>query len=123
LDIFNEIDYGPDENKTKGEIIARIGEKAHKDWEANNIVPPGWNADTDAIINNWIEFADHARAHDDNETILVVTSNGIARFAPYITGDYAAFRAAHNPKMATGGLSIFTFTGNRWILKDWNIKP
>jgi len=123
LDIFNEIDYGPDENKTREEIIARIGEKALIDWDEHNIIPPGWTASADEIIKNWVEFADHARAHDDNETILVVTSNGIARFAPYITGDYPGFLTRHSPKMSTGGLSIFKFIGGKWVIEGWNIKP
>lgn len=123
LDIFNEIDYGPDENKTKDEIIARIGAQPLKDWEENNLIPPGWHADPAAIIQNWIDFADHIRAHDDNETLLVVTSNGIARFAPYITGDYEAFRRSHTPKMATGSLSHFRYSGGKWVIEGWNIKP
>ncbi len=123
LDIFNEIDYGPDENKTREDIIARIGEQPLKDWDDNSTPPPGWAIDPDTIIKNWIDFADHAQAHDDNETILVVTSNGIARFAPYITGDYPAFRAAHSPKMSTGGLSVFKYENSGWVLKGWNIKP
>lgn len=123
LDIFNEIDYGPDENKTKDEIIARIGAQPLKDWDDNNLVPPGWNADPETIIKHWVDFADQARAHDDNETILVVTSNGIARFAPYITGDYDAFRRDHSPKMATGGLSILRYSGAKWVIEGWNIKP
>jgi probable phosphoglycerate mutase len=123
LDIFNEIDYGPDENKTRETIVARIGEDALKKWDEDSIVPPGWAIDPDTIIKNWIDFAEQARAHDDDETILVVTSNGIARFAPYITGDYAAFRAANSPKMSTGGLSVFKYENSGWVLKGWNIKP
>lgn len=123
LDIFNEIDYGPDENKTKEEVFARIGEKAHKDWEERSIIPDGWKVEKTQIIQNWIKFAEQISAHDDNETVLVVTSNGIARFAPHITGDYESFAASHKPKMATGGLSVLTCQGNRWEIKDWNIKP
>src|ERR1044071_3987785 len=33
LDIFNEIDYGPDENKPKEDIIKRIGAEALKKWD------------------------------------------------------------------------------------------
>ncbi len=107
LDIFNEIDYGPDENKTREEIVARIGEQALLDWDERSVVPDGWKIDPQAVIKNWKDFAEQIRAHDDNETVLVVTSNGIARFAPYITGDYEGFAASHKPKMATGALSIF----------------
>lgn len=125
LDIFNEIDYGPDENKTKDEIIARVGEDALKQWDENNIPPPGWKVDPREIIWNWENFSRQIREHDDREVILVVTSNGVARFAPYITGDYEGFRKDYAPKMATGALSIFGFDGayRRWVLKHWNLKP
>lgn len=123
LDIFNEIDYGPDENKTKDAVIARIGKQALKDWDDNNTVPQGWLAHPDQIIKNWQDFADQIRAHDDNETVLVVTSNGIARFAPHITGDFEGFRAAHSPKLATGAVAILKYENNGWVVKNWNIQP
>jgi probable phosphoglycerate mutase len=122
LDIFNEIDYGPDENKTREDIIARIGEAALKNWDENGIIPDGWLANTETIIQNWIGFGEQAAAHDDNETILVVTSNGIARFAPYITGDYDTFRKNYTAKLATGSISIFKHYVKGWHLEEWNIK-
>src|SRR5689334_4391163 len=33
LIIFNEIDYGPDENQPEEKVISRIGETALKNWE------------------------------------------------------------------------------------------
>lgn len=123
LEIFDEIDYGPDENLPADEVRARIGEAAHTAWEEEAIPPPGWKVDPIAIIRNWQGFADQVCAHDDGETVLVVTSNGIARFAPYITGDYEAFRASHTPKLATGSLGILLHQGGRWHIKEWNLKP
>jgi probable phosphoglycerate mutase len=123
LDIFNEIDYGPDENRPAAEVQARIGEEALKNWDEHGIAPPGWIVDPAQIIRNWLGFADQIRAHDDNETVLVVTSNGIARFAPHITGDYEGFKAAYSPKLATGALGKFVFEGGRWVVKDWGLKP
>ncbi len=123
LDIFNEIDYGPDENKTEEEVIARLGGKALKDWDEKAAVPEGWIANPDEIIKNWQGFADQARAHDDNETILVVTSNGIARFAPHITGDFEEFSRRHKIKISTGALCVFGYDGGRWVVREWNLKP
>ena len=123
LDIFNEIDYGPDENKTEDEVIKRIGAQAISDWDENAVVPPGWLADPALITENWIKFADQIRAHDDNETVMVVTSNGIARFAPHITGDFEGFKAAHPLKLATGALGIFSCENGLWRVKSWNLRP
>ena len=123
LDIFKEIDYGPDENKTEDDVIARIGNQAIKDWDERAIVPDGWLVNPDEIIQNWINFADHITEHDDNETILVVTSNGIARFAPYITGDFEGFAHEHKIKISTGGLCIFNHDGDKWTVREWNVRP
>lgn len=123
IDIFNEIDYGPDENKTEDEVIARIGADAIKDWDESATVPKGWIVDPQQIIQNWHDFADQICAHDDNETVLVVTSNGIARFAPYITGDFDGFAAQNKIKLSTGALAILKHENGRWSIKDWNVKP
>lgn len=123
LDMFNEIDYGPDENKTEDDVIARLGEQALKDWDEKAIVPDGWLVDPDQITKNWIDFADQVSAHDDNETVLVVTSNGVARFAPHITGDFEGFRANHKIKISTGALCVFEHINGQWAVKEWNLKP
>ncbi len=123
LDIFNEIDYGPDENKVEADVIDRIGEQAIKDWDEHAIVPNGWLVNPDDIIQNWKDFADQICAHNDNETVLVVTSNGIARFAPYITGDFEGFTAKHNIKLSTGALAILKHEDGQWHATEWNIRP
>lgn len=122
LDIFNEIDYGPDENKTEEQVIARIGKEAIEKWDKDAVVPEGWLVDPDEIIKNWIDFAEQIRAHDDNETVLVVTSNGTARFAPYITGDYEGFSKEHSIKLSTGALGILNFIDDKWQIQDWNLR-
>lgn len=123
LDIFNEIDYGPDENKTEDEVIARVGADALQKWDEEGVPPEGWVVDPGGIIENWQNFAAQIAAHDDDETVLVVTSNGIARFAPYLTGDFDAFRKQYDIKLATGALAIFKLENGRWVVKGWNIKP
>jgi len=123
IDMFNEIDYGPDENKTEEEVIARIGKQAIQDWDEQAIVPEGWKVDTTEIIRSWHNFAEQVSAHDDEETVLVVTSNGIARFAPCITGNFKGFAADHNLKLSTGALAIFKCERGRWSIQDWNIRP
>lgn len=132
LAIFDEIDYGPDENQTEDNVIARIGMDALKAWEEEAIVPDGWNIDPEEAINNWRNFAHEITkthdtitniVHDINETVLVVTSNGVARFAPHITENFNSFLQNNTIKLSTGALAILKFDGNTWHIQDWNIKP
>lgn len=141
IDIFNEIDYGPDENKTEEDVIARIGHEAIERWNKEGIVPDGWAVEPDEIIQNWIGFAEQhtpplpnppprggteetaIAVEGGGETILVVTSNGVARFAPHITGDFESFAAQHDLKLSTGALAIFEFADGTWHMREWNLKP
>ena len=129
LNQFREIDYGPDENKTEQEVLLRLGKgdategkKIIDAWDKNAIVPDGWKVDPYQIIRTWMDFAANVALH---QTTFVVSSNGIIRFAPYITGDFEDFAANHDIKVATGGLCIFEKedTDPFWTCVDWNIKP
>lgn len=121
--MFDEIDYGPDENRTEAEVIARIGRQALEDWNESAKVPDGWRVKPEAIIRNWLTFGERCRQAFAGKTILVVTSNGIARFAPYLTGDFDAFTRAYKLKIATGALCIFRIQDGRWVVEQWNVKP
>jgi len=115
-DLFlREIDYGPDENRPEEDVIARIGKPALDAWERDSIPPPGWRVDPAAIIGNWQElFSDLAEEEGDH---LIVTSNGIARFA-------LAAANAHRPdaKLPTGGYGVIELTPEPVVL-HWNLRP
>lgn len=123
LSIFDEIDYGPDEGKTNEEITNRIGEIALRDWENMAVVPEGWLVDTDKIIHNWQNFAAGLLVTNPNDTVLVVTSNGIARFAPYLTDDFFGFTQHHKIKLATGAIGSLTYKCGEWKTDYWNQIP
>lgn len=125
LAIFNEIDYGPDENQPEEKVIARIGEQALKNWETSAAVPAGWNVDPTEIINHWKHFARQITEDHAGKIILVVTSNGIARFAPYLTGNFDHFTSKHSIKISTGAICLLekSMSSEAWNCLDWNIKP
>jgi len=120
---FNEIDYGPDEGKSDAEVINRIGEAAIKMWDENAIVPHGWQVDPKIIIQNWLVFGKFIEEKHKDQIILVVTSNGIARFAPYLTGQFEPFKAQHSIKISTGALCILEIINNNWQVERWNFRP
>jgi 2,3-bisphosphoglycerate-dependent phosphoglycerate mutase len=127
LSIFDEIDYGPDENKPESEVIARVGEQAIQDWNDHALVPPGWCVDPSEIIANWTGFAEQILKPDaaagHNETLLVVTSNGIARFAPYLTEDFEGFASRFPLKLSTGALGVLVYEEGAWRVLSWNVRP
>ena len=140
---FIEVDYGPDENKTEEQVMARLGTEAAKaegidpatltpeeieakgaaiidKWNADATVPSGWKVDVQQIRDNWMSLASEVK---DGEIMLCVSSNGTIRFAPVITGDYAGFCAEHDIKVATGGVCIFTSVdGSTWDCTEWGTK-
>lgn len=115
---FNEIDHGPDENKTDAEIIERIGKKSLEDWDDYNVVPDGWRVDPRAIQNAWIDFAKECLQKRNGEVTAVVSSGGIIRFAPVLLDN-----PIDNPKVKTASMSLFEHDGEAWHCVFWNKRP
>jgi probable phosphoglycerate mutase len=112
---LREIDYGPDENKPEEEVKARLGH-ALEAWEKHSIPPPEWRVDPAALTGNWQElFAD---LREEEGTHLVVTSNGIARFALH-----AAYVERPDMKLATGAYGVIELDGEAVAVREWNVRP
>ena len=129
---LREIDYGPDENKPEPEVLTRIGEAALHAWETEGAPPPGWRVDPQALIGNWQELFRELGAIPGAH--LIVTSNGIARFALKAAGA----QASHTLKLATGAYGLIDLDGEvkqghhsaslvmataAITVRDWNIRP
>lgn len=78
---LREIDHGPDENATEEAVQARIGAEALAAWDEQAVPPPGWQIDAEARIVAWRALFASAR-----KPVLLVTSNGAARFALVAAG-------------------------------------
>lgn len=129
---FNEIDYGPDENKTEDEVMHRLGNgdmeagQAVIDlWNKKAKVPDGWDVNVEVIKQAWLTFTNDLEQNYKDQTILLVSSNGTIRFAPVITGDFNGFVAEHDIKVSTGGVCIFEKddTEEYWRCVEWGVKP
>ncbi len=123
MPIFNELDYGPDENRTEEDVIARIGEQALSNWEEKALMPPGWSPSAETLIKNWASFSQHITATQPDKTVMVITSNGIARFALTLGGNFDAARTQFGLKLATGAFGILEHDGENWSLQSWNVRP
>ena len=118
MPFLTEIDYGPDENKTEAEVIARIGAQALADWDAHATPPPGWLADPSAIVAAWRAFLERLAACDG--AVLCVTSNGIARFLPAAAGIEAT---APDLKLKTGAYADLSVERSGVRATAWNQRP
>nr|AOT83000.1 hypothetical protein [uncultured bacterium] len=122
LPFLVEIDYGQDENKPEEEVRARIGEDALKAWEEEGI-PSQWLGMLilPAVIGRWQEFFASAPKKYPNKTLLVVTSNGIARFALKALKDSGADA---DLKLKTAAYGVFDVTEDGYpTMLSWNVRP
>jgi probable phosphoglycerate mutase len=115
---LKEIDYGIDEDRPEDEVLKRLGQQAILDWDTKAIVPTGWQVDPHKIRKNWRQFF-----NEMSETagdVLVVTSNGIARFCL----DVVDHIACETPplKLATAAFGVVTCTSGKVGLEGWNLK-
>lgn len=121
LAIFNEIDYGPDENQTEDKVLERVGSAAIKNWDNDCTMPEGWSPRPIEILLNWKNFLKDCADNHKNQTIFVTTSNGIARFALHHTENGRDFK----PKLSTGAYGRLEWNDKTglWRVMDWNIRP
>lgn len=121
---FNEIDHGPDENKTEDEILERLGQDALDDWNNFSVVPDGWNVDPRDIQQNWIKLGQDCQSVMEGKTTCIVSSGGIIRFAPILLPN-GYLPDNQQPKVKTGSMSLLTYDHKNeiWVCDFWNKRP
>lgn len=122
LHLFDEIDHGPDEGKTEEDVLARLGPQALRLWDETATMPQDWTPRPEAILSGWKEFLETIRQDFPDGLVLVVTSNGVARFAPFLaTPDEKTRRPL---KLSTGALGQMECEDNSsWTVSFWNVRP
>lgn len=120
LPFLNEIDYGIDENKPEPDVIARVGADNLKRWDDLGEMPAEWSPRPKTIISAWTNFLNRCAETYPEQTVMVVTSNGIARFA--LNCVQIPEGTPHKLKLSTGAYGTLDF-GTGWSLGNWNIKP
>lgn len=128
LEFLREIDYGPDENQPESTVIARIGQAALSAWESDAIPPEGWLVNPAQIIAAWKDLFAQIASLPTPETgpadpVLVVTSNGVARFALQAANDTNGY----DLKLKTGAYGIvrtqIVDAQTHAQVLDWNLTP
>ncbi len=116
---LTEIDHGPDEGQPDEVVRARVGEAALAAWDAEAAPPAGWRVDPSAVTERWEAFFANEAKVRPGEDVLVVTSNGVARFA------LAAAKARPDGgiKLATGGYGVVELSDQGARVTAWNVRP
>lgn len=117
---LREIDYGPDENQPEEAVIARIGAAALKAWDEDGTPPAGWIVDPAAIRAGWAALLQEIAGLPADANVLVVTSNGTARFLPDVVD---AAPAGLDRKLKTGAWGEVSVTREGAAITDWNRRP
>ena len=118
LEFLTEIDYGVDENKPEEDVIARLGQEAITRWDEDAIPPEGWDVNPAALIQSWKNFLSEQGSADDD--VLVVTSNGIARFALDAVDEVATDAPR---KLRTAAYGIIEIKNGNTKLTAWDSRP
>lgn len=122
-EFLTEIDHGPDENQPEEAVLARIGRAALELWDSDAVPPSGWEVRPDWRRECWREFADQAAKAYREDAILLVTSNGAARFALAAFGIQSG-GAAGSLKMRTGSYGLVEAGGGgKFRLVEWDRRP
>ncbi len=122
-DFLVEIDHGPDENKSEEDVLARWGADALTAWDIDAVQPNDWIVDGPARLAAWREL--FAREGGNEDQILLVTSNGAARFALQASIELqAAAKSLANLKLPTGSFGLIQRDHNGVLdLPVWGQRP
>jgi probable phosphoglycerate mutase len=120
---LTEIDHGPDEGQPETAVIARLGNDAITLWETQWVAPEGWEVGAQWRLLAWREFVERAAEELPDGTILLVTSNGAARFALAAMGLKPGENRA-GVKFRTGSYGVVEVrSGANFRLLGWDIRP
>lgn len=114
-DWLREIDHGPDEDRDEKAVLARIGTEALAAWDDRAVPPPGWHVDAPSRIAGWRDLF-----VSEQGPVLLVTSNGAARFALVAAG----LGTSGGMKLATGSYGVIRRGADgKPGLDEWGRRP
>lgn len=121
LEFLREVDYGVDENQPEDAVVARLGAAALQAWDEQAVVPQGWRVDPEGIKAAWKQLIGSLVDKAATDRVLIVTSNGVARF---VLDAITVFETEpHSIKLKTGAYGHLRASGDDVSLVAWNIRP
>ena len=121
---LTEIDYGSWGGRSDDELSSTYGPDVIDSWREKSIRPDGadWSPSEDELKTNAVSLLDEIRKSSaDEDSVLLVTSNGILRF--YHAVFYADAPDAPSGKVKTGHLCSADVTDQTVTPECWNLSP
>ena len=140
-EFLKELHFGEDDGLPETEMLARLGQRVLgqrvtdadvltaagktclERWNREYVVPPGWNVDVAERFRQWQLFAERILEAYADQTVLAVTSNGVARFAWGLLPAAKGELPGAGKKMATGAFSVFVHDDAGWRCQQWDVRP
>ena len=143
-EFLTELDYGIDDGQPEDDILLRLGiveangsitpqttldelraggKAALKKWDSEAVLPRAWehlNGRVKQLEEDWAAFGAEVASGKYGQTVVAVTSNGIARFSKVLL---PAGELGENLKLATGAYGIYTVENGSWRSEMWNVRP
>lgn len=122
-----EIDYGDWGGQTSEALIARHGDNVVTAWNERGQWPErgNWRPDPGLLragLKHMVNGLE--RRFPGDETVLLVSSNGILRFfLDLVPGAFALMARDRSLKTATGAISALNRTQGPYRVAFWNQKP
>ncbi len=124
---LNELDYGLWSGLTSQEVRQRFGDAEYEAWERQSQWPAGgeWGETEQEVMARIGDFVnDLVKHHAEQDTVLVVSSNGCLRyFLKLVPGLFEQYVAQRQLKIGTGHLCQLTYEHKLWTLDYWNQAP
>ena len=124
---LREIDYGSWGGKTTEQIVESHGEAAVTAWNERGQWPDraDWQPDLSTLRRDLKLLVNDLQAqHGADDTVLLVSSNGILRFfLDLVPGAFALRARDQSLKTATGALSCIQRQGGLYQVLFWNKRP
>ena len=124
---LNEIHHGPDEGMPEHTVEERVGFAAMEKWNKEAIMPPDWSPRPEQIVREWKVLLEEVVTKFGQGIVLMVTSNGRARFVPSLPGLVLSedLQTQGDLKLRTGSFGLIQKSdeGSPWQLRAWNIRP
>lgn len=118
---LTEIDYGPDEGQPEEAVVRRLGKAAIDAWDADAIVPPDWVVDPAQLRRDWQLLFKRHTTTEAPQRVLILTSNGVARFA--LDAVTSGRNKADGLKLKTGAYGVIKAGPEGIELLEWNQRP